>query len=105
MSYASPSYWGSALTGAFGYRVSKGEENDSRDLKRVGVERVKGKGKERMSLPEWNEEVEDKESGEVEKEDEASLRQDEEDEGTRELNELVDTILYKVSRNLYDDGS
>ena len=85
--------------------MSKGEENDSRDLKRAGVERVKGKGKERMSLPEWNEEVEDKESGEVEKEDEASLRQDEEDEGTRELNELVDTILYKVSRNLYDDGS
>ena len=85
--------------------MSKGEENDSGDLKRVGVERVKGKGKERMSLPEWNEEVEDKDSGEVEKETGTRLRENEEDEGTRELNDLVDTILYKVSRDLYDDGS
>jgi len=80
-------------------------KNDGIEGKRERVEGLKGKGKARLSIPtSWNEEDEEckeRTSEEEEERDEASLGEStEEDLGNQELNDLVDSILWKVSQNV-----
>ncbi|GAA5822150.1 hypothetical protein JCM5353_006248 [Sporobolomyces roseus] len=98
ISYASLSYWGSTLSGAFGYGAStvKGNENEG---KMIGGE-GKGKGKARGGIPDWNTDGDSIAEGIKEEDKEVetnSLDQADDDEGNQELNELVDTILWKAS--------
>jgi len=89
------------LSGAFGYGVStnKGNENEGKK----GVGEGKGKGKARGGIPDWNNDGDSIKEGIEEEEKEVetnSLDQADDDEGNQELNELVDTILWKVSHDL-----